>query len=121
MCCACDPSERLDAPSICFVCVFVFWKLPPHLGVMMFLYVILYTMHLALWYVVIACNQYDVCDNYVGSMYIGGYGGPSESVLCVFRKLCPVSFHVVGECPSVLLKSVVMSYADCGEDGYYVS
>ena len=23
VCCACDPSERLDAPSICFVCVFV--------------------------------------------------------------------------------------------------
>ena len=21
-CCACDPSERLSAPSICFVCVF---------------------------------------------------------------------------------------------------
>ena len=24
--CACGPSERLDAPSICFVCVFVFRK-----------------------------------------------------------------------------------------------
>ena len=23
MCCACDPNERLSAPSICFVCVFV--------------------------------------------------------------------------------------------------
>ena len=23
VCFACDPSERLDAPSICFVCVFV--------------------------------------------------------------------------------------------------
>ena len=23
VCCACGPSERLDAPSICFVCVFV--------------------------------------------------------------------------------------------------
>ena len=22
VCCTCDPSERLDAPSICFVCVF---------------------------------------------------------------------------------------------------
>ena len=22
VCCACGPSERLDAPSICFVCVF---------------------------------------------------------------------------------------------------
>ena len=27
----------------------------------------------------------------------------SESGLCVFRELCPVSFLVVGECPSVLL------------------
>ena len=33
VCCACDPSERLDAPSICFVCVFVCRKLSPHLGV----------------------------------------------------------------------------------------
>ena len=31
--CACDPSERLGAPSICFVCVFVCRKLSPHLGV----------------------------------------------------------------------------------------
>ena len=33
VCCACGPSRRLDAPSICFVCVFVCWKLSPHLGV----------------------------------------------------------------------------------------
>ena len=33
VCCACNPSERLDAPSICFVCVFVCRKLSPHLGV----------------------------------------------------------------------------------------
>ena len=26
VCCACGPSERLDAPSICFVCVFVCQK-----------------------------------------------------------------------------------------------
>ena len=31
VCCACDPSERLSAPSICFVCVFVCRKLSPHL------------------------------------------------------------------------------------------
>ena len=30
-------------------------------------------------------------------------GGLSESGLCVFRELRPVSFLVVGECPSVLL------------------
>ena len=32
-------------------------------------------MHLALWYVVLVCHQYDVCKNYVGSVY----GGLSES------------------------------------------
>ena len=32
-CVCCGPSERLDAPSICFVCVFVCRKLSPHLGV----------------------------------------------------------------------------------------
>ena len=31
--CACGSSERLDAPSIRFVCVFVCRKLSPHLGV----------------------------------------------------------------------------------------
>ena len=60
-------------------------------------------MHLSLWYVVLVCHQYDICENYVGSVYIGGYGGLSESGLCVIRELCPVSFLVVGECPSVLL------------------
>ena len=60
-------------------------------------------MHLALWYVVLVCHQYDVCENYVGSVYVGGYGGLSESGLCVFRELCPVSFLVVGESTSVLL------------------
>ena len=33
VCCACNPNERLSAPSICFVCVFVCRKLSPHLGV----------------------------------------------------------------------------------------
>ena len=60
-------------------------------------------MHLALWYVVLVCHQYDVCENYVGSVYIGEYGGLSESGLCVSSKLCPLIFFVVGECPSVSL------------------
>ena len=38
-----------------------------------------------------------------GSVYVGGYGSLSECGLCVFRELCPVSFIVVGESPSVLL------------------
>ena len=31
VCCTCDPSERLDAPSICFVCVFICRKFSPDL------------------------------------------------------------------------------------------
>ena len=60
-------------------------------------------MNLALWYVVFVCQQYEGCEHYVVSVYIGRYGGLSESGLCVFRKLCTVSFLVVGECPLVLL------------------
>ena len=60
-------------------------------------------MYLSLWYVVLVCHQYGVCENYMGSVYIGGYGGLGDSGPCVFRELCPVSFLVVGECPSVLL------------------
>ena len=56
-------------------------------------------VHLALWYVVLVCHQYDLCKNYVGSVYVG----LSESGLCVFCELCPVSFLVVGESLSVLL------------------
>ena len=40
-------------------------------------------MHLALWYVVLVCHQYDVCENSVGSVYVVGYGGLSESVSSV--------------------------------------
>ena len=58
-------------------------------------------MHVSLLYVVLVCHQYDVCEYSVGSVYVGGYGGLSESGL--FRELCPVSFLVVGESPSVLL------------------
>ena len=29
----------------------------------------------------LSCHQYDVCKNYVGSVYISGYGGLSESGL----------------------------------------
>ena len=60
-------------------------------------------MHLALWYLVLVCHQYDVCQNYVGSVYVGGYGGLSKSGLRVFREVCPVSFLVVSESPLVLL------------------
>ena len=51
----------------------------------------------------LVCHQNDDCETSAGSVYIGGYGGLSESGLGVFRELCPVSFLVVGESPSVLL------------------
>ena len=41
-------------------------------------------MHLTLWYIVLVCHQYNVCKNYLGSMYVGGYGGVGESGFCVF-------------------------------------
>ena len=63
------------------------------------------------------CHQYDVCENSVGSVYVGGYGGLRESGLCVFCKWCPVCFPVVGKGPSVLLSCVVMSYVNCGNYG----
>ena len=53
--------------------------------------------------VVVLCWIDHVCENYVGSVYVGGYGGLSESGLCVFCKLCSVCFLVVGKGPSVLL------------------
>ena len=74
-------------------------------------------MHLSIWYVVLVCHQYDVCKNYVASVYVGGYGGLSESGLFVFREFCPVSFLVVGVSPSVLLLIVVIMgkrYDDSG-------
>ena len=50
-----------------------------------------------------ASTTYDVCKTSVGSVYVGGYGGPRESRLCVFHELCSVSFLVDGESLSVLL------------------
>ena len=58
-------------------------------------------MHLSLWYIVFVCHHNDVCENYIGSVYIGGYCGLSESGLCVFGKL----------------QCIVMSYVDYGDDG----
>ena len=57
-------------------------------------------VHPTLWYIVLICHQDDVCENYIASVYVGGYGGLSESGLCVFSELCPAGFLVVGESPS---------------------
>ena len=45
----------------------------------------------------------DICENYIGSVYGGGYCGLSKSGPCVFGKLYPASFLVVGKGPSILL------------------
>ena len=42
-----------------------------------------------------------------GSVYVSGDSGLSESGLCVFRELCPVSFLVVGESWPVFCSHVV--------------
>ena len=57
----------------------------------------------------LVCHQNYVCSNYVGSVYVGGYGGLNE--------LCQVRFLVVGDSPSVLLLPVVMSYVMRGGNG----
>ena len=49
------------------------------------------------------CCACDANERSVASVYVAGYGGLSESGLCVFCKLCPVCFLVVGEGPAVLL------------------
>ena len=32
----------------------------------------LVTMHLTPWYIVFVCHQNDVCENYIGSVYVVG-------------------------------------------------
>ena len=62
------------------------------------------------------CHQDNVCENSIGSVYVGGYCGLNESVLCVFCKLCPVGFLVLCKCSSFFF--VVCSHVDCGDDEY---
>ena len=45
------------------------------------------------------------------------FGGLSKRGLCIFRKLCPIDFLVVGKCSSVLFQSIDISYVDWGDDG----
>ena len=86
---------------------------PVFVLLMLFLCVVLHTMSsgksvqliciLPFGMLCLSSHQYDVCENYVGCVYVGGYGGLNESGLCVFCQLCPVCFLVVGKGPSVLL------------------
>ena len=60
-------------------------------------------MHLTIQYGVFVCHQFNICKNYVGSVYVGGYGDMKEMGIYVFRELCPVRFLVVDAGSSVLL------------------
>ena len=69
-------------------------------------------MHLALWYVVLVCHQYDVCENSVGSVYIGGYGGLSESGECVYEwytwfRCLPFSGSAWPTCPKTVNRAPI--------------
>ena len=44
-------------------------------------------MHLALSYVVLVCHLNDVCKDYIGSVYVGGYGGLSKSGLSFVNRV----------------------------------
>ena len=64
------------------------------------------------------CHQDDVYGDAISSVYVGGCCSMSGRGLYVFGKLCPVGFLVFCECS--LLQSIVMSYVDCGDDGWVV-
>ena len=59
-------------------------------------------MNLALWHIVLVCHQYHDCKNYVGRVYVGRYGGLSESGLCVFRVQSAMSIDFVVVCSHVV-------------------
>ena len=72
---------------------------------MLFLCVILHTMWSGkiLPFVMLCLSAISMKKKSDGSVYVGGYSGLSENGPCVFHELCPVSFLVVGESPSVFL------------------
>ena len=49
------------------------------------------------------CHQDDVCENYISSVYVGGYCDLRKADSLVFGKLCPDGFLVVCKSVSVLL------------------
>ena len=63
---------HLDAPFIglCLgLCMSSFRTLGAGSGV--------FAMHLTLWYIVFVCHQKYVHENYIGSVFVGGYCGIS--------------------------------------------
>ena len=137
VCCGCGPSERLDAPSM-FVFVLVCQMLSLHFGVWELDHRRLVSLCcFIVWFYILclrvrACNCSAslpfrrLCLPAISLMFVKimlavcilvGMVVWAISGLCVFCELCPVSFLVVSECPSILLQSVVMSYVDCRDDG----
>ena len=109
--------QRSLEPSLVYVClcfcmsevISSFRSLRVFALLMLFICLILHTMwsgkSLQLMCILsfgILCLS-DVCENYIGSVYVGGYCRLSESGPCVFGKLCPVGFLVVCKSLSVLL------------------
>ena len=71
---------------------------------MLFLCVILHSMSLGKSLQLLCIFLFGmVCLSAISMMFVSLKCGLSEGGLCVFRELCPASFLVVGECPSVLL------------------
>ena len=77
---------------------------------MLFLWVIFHTMWSGKSLQLLCISPFGMlCLSAISMMFeknmlaVCVYGALSESGLCVFRELCPVSFLVVGESPSVLL------------------
>ena len=71
---------------------------------MLFIRVILYTMWSGKSLQLLCILPFGMlCLSAISMMYIGGYGGMSESGFCIFLELCPVGFLVVDESPSVFL------------------
>ena len=56
-----------------------------------------------LWDVVFICGENDVCEDGVCSVYIEWWLNVREISLRNCSELCPVCFHIVRECVSVLL------------------
>ena len=44
-------------------------------------------LNLTLWYIVFVHHQNDVCENCIGSLYVGGYCGLSEELKIVSSRL----------------------------------
>ena len=63
----------------------------------------LVAVHLTLWYIVVICHLDNICEHYIGSVYVGGYCGLRKCGLCVFSNFCPFGFLVVFKSASVLL------------------